>query len=364
MKKIIIIALLFFIFILPVNAEEYQIDGTDRMESALPDDVNDYFYNNGIDIESTDWVKNLNTKNVFSHIWGFLRDGANTPIKAGGGVIAIILITAALKTLSPEKGAFPAAAYVSILSTVGIIAIPVYSCVSAAVNAIKGCSVFMLSFIPIFGAIVAISGGTVTSAAMSGLLITAAEAVSAAASFIILPFMGAYLAVGICSAASPLTSNGAIAESIKKIAIWILSLITTVFIGILSIQTAVNAAADSLALRTSKFIVGTAVPIAGGAISEAISTVTASMQLLKSTAGIYAVVALSLILIPIICELVIWRLIMAVLVFVSDATGEEKTSQLIKTIDSMLALLIGITLLVGVMFIISLTVVINTVKGQ
>lgn len=68
-----------------------------------------------------------------------------------------------------------AAVYAAVTSAAAIIAAPVYSSVKAGVDAMKGLSVFMLGFIPVFAVIVAASGGAVTSASMSTLLLTAAQ---------------------------------------------------------------------------------------------------------------------------------------------------------------------------------------------
>lgn len=134
----------------------------------------------------------------------------------------------------------------------------------------KGLSVFMLGFIPVFAVIVAASGGAVTSASMSTLLLTAAQGVSYISSFAVLPLMGGYLAVSIGSSVSPLMQRSGIAETVKKLALWITAFISTVFAGILSIQTAVNSSADTLTAKTARFIIGSSVPVAGGVLSEAL----------------------------------------------------------------------------------------------
>ena len=240
-----------------------------------------------------------------------------------------------------------------------IIAVPVWETVKAATDAIQGCSTFMLSFIPVFAVIVSVSGGAVTAASMSALLLGAAELVSSAAAYAVLPLMGSYLAMCICSAVSPIISGAGITESIRKIAFWVLSLVSTIFVGILGIQTAVNSSADSLALKTTRFILGTSVPVAGSALSEAVSTVTASLTLLRSSVGIYGVVALAAILLPLLSELLMWRLVMAAGAMTSELFGQVVVTKILKAVDTMLSVLLGIMLLVGAIFIISLTVVVR-----
>ena len=70
---------------------------------------------------------------------------------------------------------------------------------------------------------------------------------------------------------------------------------------------AVNSSADTLTAKTARFIIGSSVPVAGGVLSEALGTVTASVTLLKSSVGIYGAAACAAILLPLITELLMWR---------------------------------------------------------
>ena len=361
----LLICILLFVFALPACAaedaysEEYELSGAGDLGGALPDDVQNYFSKNGIDPSDYTWVGSLTGENVFGHIWNFVKSGASTPLRAGAVILGIILITAALSSVGSESGAFSPAIYASTIAAAAVIISPIYSSVEAATNTIKGSGTFMLSFIPVFAAIVTVSGGAVTAVSMSALLLATAEGVTAVAAFVILPLMGGYLAMSISASVSPLIEQSGIAEGIRKIALWIMALISTIFVGILSIQTAVNSAADSLTLRTTKFIVGSSIPVAGSALSEAVSTITASMNLLKSSVGIYGVVALAAMFLPIIVELLLWRLVLTATAAAAQLFSLGKISGLLKAVDMMLSLLLGILLLTVAMFIISLTVVIT-----
>lgn len=345
-------------------AEQYKISGAEEIEENLPDGAQEYFEKNGIDPSDSEWVNRLSAENVFEHIWGFIASGAKTPLKAGAGIIGIILISAALGAAEQKSSAVSAAMYASAVAAAAVIAAPVFSVISASVDALQGLSVFMLAFVPIFAVIVASSGAAVTSASMSALLLTATQAVSYISNFAVLPLMGGYLALSISTSVSPLIKKSGITDTVKKLAFWIMSFISTVFIGILSIQTAVNASADSLTVKTAKFIIGSSVPVAGGALSEALNTVTASMGLLKSSVGIYGVVACCAALLPLVLELIIWRAVLIITSGVSELFSLPEISGILKAVDAMFSILIGIMLLTGAMFVISLTVVVTAGKTQ
>lgn len=370
MKRLIALIAVIWLLILPVSAEtddpytnEYELSGAGELENALPEDTRQWMAENGLDPSDSNWVNKLTAKGVFGHLWDFVTGGASAPLKAGAAIIGIILISAAFPVIATDGKSFEPACQAAAVATALTVAFPVWETVTAAVGAIKGCGTFMLSFIPVFAVIVSVSGAAVTAASMSALLLAAAELVASAASFAVLPMMGSYLAMSLCSSVSPLIAGSGIAESIRKAAFWVLSLVSTLFVGILSIQTAVNSAADSLALKTTRFIIGTSVPVAGSALSEAVSTVTASLGLLRSSVGIYGVVALAAILLPLLIETLMWRLVLAVGSITSELFGQGTITKILKAIDTMLSVLVGVMLLVGAMFIISLTVIVGMGKG-
>ena len=235
---------------------------------------------------------------------------------------------------------------------------------TASANAMRGCTVFMTSFVPVFAAVVASSGAAVTAVSMSSLLLGATQVVSYISNFAVMPLMSGYLSISIAAGVSPILNKSGIADGIKKVSFWIMALLTTVFVGILSIQTAVAASAETLTVRTAKFLIGSSVPVAGTALAEALTTVTASVGLLKSSVGIYGVVACVVIFLPLLAELFMWRVVLNITSAVSDLFSVGKISLLLRSVDSVLAVLMGIILLTLAMFVISLAVVITAGKVQ
>lgn len=366
MKKIIAFIILACLLSITVYADDnyitqYKNVGADKLEDSLDEQTRGFFEANGIDASDYNWVNKLTKDSVFKHIWQFVTSGAKTPVKTGILVASIIFLSAAL-TAFGNSPYFETAIYATVLSISALIATDIWQSVSAAVNTAKGTSSFMLSFVPVFASVLALSGKTVTAPAMSALLLGAIEVVSFVASFAVLPLMGGYLALSISSGVSPLLNNSGIVGSVKKISLWIMSLLSTLFVAILGIQTAVNSAVDSVTLRTAKFILGTSVPVAGAALSEAVSTISASMGLLRSSVGIYGVAALIFMLLPIIIELILWRCMLMLNISLGELFILPKITGILRAVDSMLSVLLGVVLMIGGMFIISITVVVTAGK--
>lgn len=340
--------------------QQYEISGADSLWQALPEETREYMKENNITAENGSFINSLTAENVFSHIWNFVKTGAKAPITASIGIIGIILVSASLSSLDIKGSTVSAALYATALSAAAVISAPIFLSVRAGVKAMQGAAVFMSAFVPVFAGVVAASGNVTTAASMSGVLLVSVQAVNYIASFVVIPLVSGYMAISLAACVSPVIQRTGIAEGIKKLSFWIMSLTTTIFVGILSIQTAVNASADTLATKTAKFIIGSSVPLAGTALSEALTTVTASMGLLKATVGIYAVLAVIICFLPILSELLIWRVALILNSSISDLFSLPKISALLRSIDTVISVLLGILLLSGAMFIISISVVMQS----
>ena len=368
-KRLILIVVFFLCLVTPISAEEIDIykeqfkaSGIEDIENEIPDTAKDFLSDFTVDIDDSTWANTLNSENAIKHIWGFIKSGAKAPFKTFGIILALIILSTVITTAVKDNMG-DTVTFTTVLAVGATLLSPIYTLITAAVDALYGCAVFMTAFVPIFAGIIAASGKPLTSASMSGVLLLATNFVAFIANSAVIPLMGGHLSLSVAASVSPLIQNTNLAGTVKKLSLWVMGFISTIFIGILSIQTAVNSSADSLSLRTAKFIVGSTVPVAGGVLSEALSTVTASLSLLKSSVGIWGVLICAATFLPIIIELLIWRFGLWGLSFLSDTLNVPKISVLLKSVDSVLSVLVGIILLSAALFIISLTVVILGGKG-
>ncbi|MCQ2448752.1 MAG: stage III sporulation protein AE [Clostridia bacterium] len=361
MKKILLLILLLSVLTLPVRAdtvydENYRSSGAAELTENLPQDSRRQLQQLEIDPSDPDWVSALSPETVFAHLLGLFKGGAKRPVSSAAVSMGLILVTAAFLP-NERKNLGGAVQLAATAATALIFVTPLISSVQSAANAVKGCGTFMLSFAPVFAGVCVASGGSFTAASTHALLVLAAQVTVSLATFSVLPFCGSYLAMHLCAGVSPLSGAEHTAGAVRKIAVWFLTLLVTVFVGILGIQTAVKTAADSVALKTTKYIVGTAVPIAGSAMAEATSAVYASIGLLRSSLGAFGVVGIGMILLPTLAELLIWRLCAAVCGQAAAIFSLSPLQKIYKAVDQMLSLLVTVLLLTGAVFIIALSVV-------
>lgn len=369
MKKIFKILLCFlvflFVFSFVVSAEsqdetykeQYKISGAEDVFDLLSDDAKKTIEQFEIDPSDIDWVSRLDPESVFKMVSGFFKEGLKRPLLCFSGMLAVIILMAAANTFEGFKVYSDVSAYVFVLITAAGILIPLFSVIESSANAVKGISTLMLGFIPLYAGILTVSGQAATASGMSFLLLAAAGAVGNLSSFVIVPLMSCYLGVGMAGSVMTIGGTNRLGEGIKKTAMWILSLAMTLFLGLLSIQTAVNKATDNMGIKTLKFMIGTFVPVAGGALSDSFTTLLGSVKLLKSSVAMFAVLGIAVMVLPIVIELLIWRMTIYLLDLATEFFGVNLKTDVLKAADCVLSVLIGVILFVSTLFIISLAVI-------
>lgn len=343
-----------------IYAEQYDASGADQLEEALPEETREWLESWGLDPSDPASASGLSVGNAWEMIKSFVTEGGQKPLAASAAAAAVILLCALFSGAGSGlrgqemEGTF---SYVSTLAVGGIVLPPMLTAITGTISAIQGCSVFMLAFVPVYAAILISAGKPLTAAGFQPLLLGASQVVGQAAAFILTPLTGVYLSVSMASAVAPGLKTEGLCEGVRKAATWILSLTMTLFTGLLGIQTAIQGSADSLAMKTSRFLAGTFVPVVGASVSEALGTVQSCLGVLKSTVGIYAVAALACLLLPVLLELCIWRLALYVLSSLCDLFGLGAASAFLRAVSGAAGLLTAICLCVGLLFIISAAVV-------
>ena len=170
--------------------------------------------------------------------------------------------------------------------------------VSATVTLLRELSETVSAAIPTLTAM-QIAAGRGASAAIGGsalsLGVAAVESVAAA----VLPSVAgcSFAFALIASLGGELRLDG-ISKSLRGLYLTIIGLVSFLFTTSLALQKTIVTSADTAALRSAKYAVGTMIPIVGSTISSLLGTLGASMSLVKNTVGVGILAALLLLALP------------------------------------------------------------------
>lgn len=374
MKRIVCVVLAVFALQMTVYAEDSAFDtsqqfdalGKEELMEQVPEDAKSLMEQADVYELSVDKLLQLSPRDFFRTIWETFVYQLQKPLRTLATVMAIIILCALLdgmKTAVGENTLSQLFSTVAVLCILASVIVPILDCIINTSKAVKDAALFMLSFIPMFSAALAAAGQPITSATYNLFLFSTCQIVSQVVSQTLIPLMGIYLALCIVGSVVPELNMSSAASTIKSTVSWVLGFILTVFVGLLSVQTMVAQGADSVATKTTKFLIGSFVPVVGSALSEAFTAAQGCLRLIKTSMGAYGIIVAVFTFLPILLQTMIWYLLTNLAVVAGDIIGVPKVSSILKSCSGVLGILIAVILCFALLIIVSTTVVMVTGMG-
>lgn len=212
-----------------------------------------------------------------------------------GSIAALILISAVINNLQQsfgKKGVADAAGFAVFVYVATVAATAFEKAGSYVTATLTDISVFVHSIIPAM-ATLCLSGGEVVSASLAHpVIFFICSALSTIIKNVITPLV---LLRAVATMLCAITRNSGLnefAELFSKLHKTLLSFSMSIFAGILGISSFAAASFDNLAARGVKFAISASVPVVGGSLSEAMSSVAGSAMMLKNAVGLAGVIML------------------------------------------------------------------------
>lgn len=235
--------------------------------------------------------------------------------------------------------------------------------ISQGMSAVETTSDFMLALIPVLAGIITAAGNPTLALTYGSFAMAAAQAAAQTAGNIIMPLCGAFSAFGVSASLSPELKLIKLADMIKKLTIGVLSFVAAAFSAVLGLKSLLAGSTDTLASKGIKLALSSAVPIVGGALSDAYSSIIGSVSLLKSTVGVFGVIAVVMIDLPVVLQLTARIILLKLLGVLSSSMGDDTTGEVLDTLSSALIVINAAVIFTAALFIISTGIVISVKAG-
>lgn len=382
MKRIILIVTLFFLclFCFSINVysddkedlentykEQLNLSGADNLVNEIPKDTKSNLENIGVTGANWDEVSNITPNKVFLEIQKIAKKNSYKPIVSISVILSIILLCAmfdGMKTSFSSKPISEVLGTVSTLCICGCIVIPIVECIENLSKVIQNASNFMLLYVPVIAGIMISSGQALTAGNYNFMMAIFGSAVSQIASRLLVPLLNMILAVTIVSSVSSKMNLLGVSEMFNKAVKWVLEFIMFVFVTLLTLQTFVSTAADNVSTKGIKFAISSFVPIVGGALSDAYTTVYSCLKLLKSGVGAFAVLASGFIFLPPIIECLLWLISLSICSVIGDIFELKQISSILVSSSKVISTMLVILICVMAILIVSTGIVLTVGGGQ
>ena len=320
------------------TAEIYDY-GKERLEQAVPPEAAEILDGSGITPDNNG-VTELSFSGVLKTLKQMLLDNVGGPLKLLTALCGVILLCGLSAGVSDGQDKLSSLfTAVGVLAGAGMTVAAISAVLTDTLDLLSSASMFITTFIPLFAGVLSVMGRTASASVINSITLAATQLFSQLAVNFLAPLCGAIMGLSITGAIHPQLNLGRLGEFVKKIVTWVLGLLMTVFMSILSLQTFVTSSADNVLIRTAKFAVSSGVPIVGGTISDAVGTVHSSLSLIRSSVGTYGMLAAAIIILPTLINVACYRLSLSAAEALSDVFGVSELSSLLKSCGAVMSII-------------------------
>ena len=276
-------------------------------------------------------------------------------------IVAILILCVTVKNFVPDNRKKPHENIINPICSLcicGSLILPITQLIASSKLIISNASNFTLGLGAVISGIMIASGRTITASSYHYTVVLSGQIISKFSEGMLIPFMNSLFGISIISSVSNRIKLEKFCFTVYKSLKTIVKFVSTLFVGILTLQNILASSADNLGITGAKMLIDTCVPIVGGAVSDAFATVSGCLKLLKSGAGAFGIIAGLFVFIPIITECIIWIVFLNICEFLSDTFELTKPSSLFKSTAEIVKTLMAILICIGVIIISSSAVII------
>ncbi|MBS3872819.1 MAG: stage III sporulation protein AE [Firmicutes bacterium] len=303
----------------------------------------------------------LNPRQVLINLSRFALGEVSRQTSLLGRIIVVAMLCVLMKKMQDSfGGSVGNAAYgVCFLVLVGVVLQSFSLLTREVMNAVELMISLLYSLLPVLLSLLVSLGAAGSAALFHPLVAATATTVSTVVRNLVIPLIYFAGILTLLNALSDKVQVSKLASLLKDLSIAILGISFTVFVGLSVVQGTAAGVADGIALRTAKYAVKNFIPVVGGLFADVFETVAGASLLLKNGIGITGLLAVF-----ILCAMPALKVLVVVFIYrlaaaIIQPMGVTPVAEALSNLASILTVLAGALITVGIMFFILITIVIG-----
>ncbi len=340
-----------------MQGQIWEESGADRLMQALPDGL-------GLadGIPETDAVmRTLSGEAVLSRLYEAFLGGSGGAVHLTGQLCGGLVLCAVWKkyrtAVRGDDDDLFSRCVTLVLCLIGFRAlIGLFSDAAAYFSSIHTAVTAALTTLTVLGSM----RGAVTTAAVTGMgmamFLSVMETVT---SGVLFPFLRVCTGLSLASSVGGGEGLAQISGLLRRQFLWLIGALMMLLCAVLSYQTVLARASDSVALRAVKFTLSGAIPIIGGAVGEAVSAVAAGVSLTAKTVGVLGVAAVLWQILPTLSAICLTRLAFSVSAAMASFLGMQREESVLGECASLVGFLLAVCIASAVFYVLMITLCMN-----
>lgn len=330
------------------NSKEYTSDvfSEDELYQLLKDAIN-----GKID-------KNVVMKNSFSIFSKELKGSINVI----GSIVLIIVVNGILKCITEgldNKSVCQIADYVQIILIITVILTNFSEIVYSVKSSVNNMVDFVNMLSPVIVTLIITTGNVTTATMLQPILLFMTSLIGNFINSVAIPIVLISTSLGIISNISDKVQINRLAKRLKSATIWIIGIILTIFVTLISMEGSLSQGVDAVTSKTTKAAISNLVPVVGKILGDAVDSVIGCSSILKNAVGMLGVIIIiGICMIPII-KLAILMGMYYLTSAVCEPIADKKIVKLLDQMGDTFKILLGFMCSMMVAIIIGTTLVIK-----
>ena len=249
--------------------------------------------------------------------------------------------------------------FVELILIITLIVSTFSNCISLVKNTIQNLVGFSNSLIPILMTLMLTTGAITSAGMIQPILLLIINFIGNAISNIKLPEELISTSLNIISQISDEIKISKIPKFLNSATIWVLGIIMTLFVTVLSLEGSLTQTVDGVTAKTTKAAVSTVIPVVGKILGDATDAVIGCAGILKNAVGFVGVIVILGICLSPIIKLTILTITYYLASALCQPIADAKIVNLLGSVADTFKTLLAIIFCVTVLLIVGLTIVIK-----
>lgn len=356
-----------------IEAEEYSFDGFsdnwDELFEELPEEIREELTEldkNNLSQSAERLAKKLDFSYWIKKIFNALRQNFFPSLRAASSICGILILIATINLLSENvtnssfHSIFELCSDLCMTSMILEVVNEIMERSSAYLEQLCG---IMNVMIPVTEAIYLTEGAVSQLAVHKTALLLYIAITSNLNNLILKPAFGVLFGFLLIAAVFREFNPEGFINGIRKFITTTFALFALVFSFILGLQTMLAKSADSLGIKAMRFALSNFIPIVGGTLSEALTTLREGINVIKSVTGISGIIIILLLVLPVSASMFCNNVLLSFCHMTAEILGCSKSAKIINEIKSVLSILGAVVYSTSLLFIMAM-ILFAKVGGQ
>lgn len=308
----------------------------------------------------------IGNPNIFNSVINVLGRETKTAVSNIGIIMIVIIIHSILVTISESlenKSVSQIAFFVEYIIIITLVLNNFSDIINMTKDSIVDLVGFSNSLIPLLMTLMLTTGAIVSTGVIKPIILLLINFIGNFISNFILPLVIIGTTLSIVSKISNKVRIDKLAKFMKSAGVWILGIIMTLFVTILSLEGSITETVDGVTAKTAKAAVSTVIPVVGKILGDATDAVIGCAGILKNAVGFVGIIVIGGICISPIIKLSLLSFTYYIASCVCQPIADEKVIGLLDSIGDTFKILLGIIFCVAVMLIVGITIVMKVSNG-